>query len=161
MSIKICPNCGADVEGLTHHCDLCGEPLNPKKTLFHTMTYGTGAFYDIGLYLNRIFDRLDQIDPAPYAEVFSRIEFDFWCFPIEKKTGVAYYASRKQAIVTIEIDAEVYLYSTKEEKLALLKSEVAEKLELLRQRLEKNKIPAGSLFDQIAAALEQVTLPPQ
>ena len=32
---------------------------------------------------------MDTIPPGPYSDVLQRIEFDFWCFPIKKKTGVA------------------------------------------------------------------------
>lgn len=153
MEPKLCPNCGADVEGLIHHCDCCGTLLNPKKTLFSTMIYGTGVVYDIGIYLSQIFDKLDLIKPEPYSEVLQRVEFDFWCFPIMKKTGVAYYASRKQAIITIELDVESYIYGTKEEKLTLLKQEVQEKMEMLHGRLTKKKIHIDDLFLQIDEAL--------
>ena len=153
MEPKLCPKCGADVEGLIHHCDCCGALLHPKKTMFCTMVYSTGAFFDIGQYLNHIFDQLDKISPEPYTDVLQRIEFDFWCFPIQKRTGVTYYASRKQAIVTIEVDADKYLYGTKEEKLDLLTSEVKEKMELLHNRLLKKNIHIDDLFLQIEAAL--------
>lgn len=154
MAEKICPKCGANVEGLIEWCDCCGAELNPKKTLFFRMIYCTDTFFDIGQYINKIFDKLDTISPVPYADVLQRIEFDFWCYPIKKKTGVSYYASRKQAIVTIEVDAEEYIYGTKEEKLALLTREVKEKMDLLHQRLVKKKIHADDLFVRIDEALK-------
>lgn len=155
MTEKLCPECGADVEGLIHHCDCCGALLHPPKTLFHYMVYGTGAFYDITHYLNLLFDTLDQIDPDPYADFLERIEFDFWCFPIEKKAGVSYYASRKKAIVTIELDAEAYIYGTKEEKLALLLREVRETMKILQKRLAKKNIDPDDLFTKIENALRK------
>ena len=118
------------------------------------MTYCTGAFFDIDIYLNQIFDKLDQIPPEPYADVLQRIEFDFWCFSNQKKPGVAYYASRKQAIVTIEVDADGFIYGTKEEKLALLTGEVKAKMDLLRQRLLKKNIYVDDLFQKIDEALQ-------
>lgn len=145
--------CGANVEGLIERCDCCGAALHPKKTLFSRMTYCTGAFFDIDLYLNQIFGQLDKIPPEPYADFLQRIEFDFWCYPIKKKTGVSYYASRKQAIVTIEVDAYEYIYGTKDEKLALLTGEVKEKMDMLRQRLAKKKIHMDDLFLRIDEAL--------
>lgn len=154
MEEVLCPKCGANVKGLIEWCDCCGAELNPKKTLFSRMTYCTGAFFDIDTYLKSIFDKLDNIAPEPYAGVLQRIEFDFWCFPIKKKTGVSYYTSRKQAIVTIEVDADEYIYSTKEDKLALLTREVKEKMDLLRQRLMKKKIYIDDLFLQIDEALK-------
>ena len=154
MEETLCPKCGANVEGLIQWCDCCGAELNPKKTLFSRMTYCTGAFFDIDIYLNQIFDKLDQIPPEPYADVLQRIEFDFWCFSNQKKTGVAYYASRKQAIVTIEVDADGFIYGTKEEKLALLTGEVKAKMDLLRQRLLKKKIYIDDLFQKIDEALQ-------
>lgn len=154
MEEVLCPKCGANVEGLVHHCDCCGALLNPKQTLFSRMVYCTGAFFDIDIYLNQIFDKLDNIPPEPYSDVLQRIEFDFWCFPTKKKTGVKYYASRKYAIVTIELDADEYIYGTKEDKLALLTREVKEKMDMLHQRLLKKKIHIDELFSQVEEALK-------
>lgn len=153
MEEVLCPKCGANVEGLIEWCDCCGAALNPKKTLFSRMVYCTGAFFDIDIYLDQIFDRLDNISPEPYGDVLQRIEFDFWCFPIKKRTGVTYYASRKQAIVTVEVDSNEYIYGTKEEKLALLTREVKEKMDMLRQRLRMKNIRMDDLFLQIDEAL--------
>lgn len=153
MEEKLCPECGANVEGLIKWCDLCGADLNPVKSMFYYRIYSTGSFYDIGIYINRVFDELDKISPEPYREVLERIEVDFWCFPIRKKTGVAYYGSRKKAIVTIEIKAEDYLLKSKEEKYALIRGEMQEKMEMLRMRLEKKGIRLNELFSQIEDAL--------
>lgn len=153
MEYPMCPACGANVEGLVERCDCCGAALHPKKTLFSRMIYCTGAFFDIGQYAGEIFVRLDQIPPEPYAAFLERIEFDFWCFPIDKKPGVTYYASRKQAIVTIEVDADAYIYGTKEEKRALLLGEVKEKLKLLQTRLEKRGIHPDDLFQRVEDVL--------
>ena len=150
-----CPNCGANVEGLISRCDCCGAELHPKKTLFSRMTYCTGAFFDIDQYLNAIFDQLDTIPPEPYTDVLERIEFDFWCYPIDKKAGVTYYASRKRAIVTIRVDADAYIHGTKAEKLALLTCEVREKTDLLRRRLAGKNIHMDGLFLQIGEALRR------
>ena len=153
MEGPLCPKCGANVEGLVEWCDCCGAALDPKKTLFSWMTYSTGAFFDIGLYLGEIFEKLDQIPPEPYADYLERIEFDFWCYPIDKRSGVTYYASRKHAIVTIEVDPEEYLWGTKEEKRALLLREVKEKLRLLQGRLEKKDIHIDDLFQRVDGIL--------
>lgn len=153
MEPKLCPKCGANVEGLIERCDCCGALLHPKKTLFFRMIYSTGAFFDIGQYTSEIFDKLDGIPPEPYADVLQQIEFDFWCYPIQKKAGVSYYASRKQAIVTIEVDADEYICITKEEKLAFLTREVKEKMEMLHERLTKKKIHIDDLFLRIEEAL--------
>ena len=153
MEKVLCPKCGANVEGLIERCDCCGAALSTKKTLFSRMIYSTDAFFDIGEFINMIFDRLDDISPEPYADSLQKIEFDFWCFPIKKKTGVSYYVSRKQAIITIEVDADKYLYSTKAQKLDLLTREVKEKMDMLHQRLVKKKIYIDNLFMQIDEAL--------
>ena len=142
------------MEGLIEWCDCCGAKLHPKNTLFSRMVYCTGAFFDIDIYLNQIFDKLNNIRPDPYNDILQRIEFDFWCFPIRKKTGVIYYASRKQAIVTIEVDADEYIYGTKEEKLSLLTHEVKDKMDMLHNRLLKKKIHIDELFSQINEALK-------
>ena len=153
MKEALCPKCGANVEGLIKWCDCCGAELNPKKTMFYRTIYSTNAFFDIGQYTSQLFDRLDNIPPHLYADVLERIEFDFWCFPIKKKTGVSYYPSRKQAIITIEVDGDAYLHGTKEEKFALLTREITEKMDMLQKRLIKKKIHIDDLFLQIDKAL--------
>ena len=153
MEETLCPKCGANVEGLIRWCDCCGAKLDPKKTLFSRMIYCTGAFFDIDIYLNQIFEKLDNISPEPYADVLQRIEFDFWCFPIKKKTGVSYYASRKRVIVTIEVDVDEFIYGSKEDKLALLTREVKEKMDLLHQRFLKKKIYVDDLFQKVDEVL--------
>ena len=153
--VKFCPNCGADVEGLIHHCDCCGELLYSKKVLFSRMTYCTGAFFDIDVYLNAIFDRLNEIDSVNYEDVLERIEFDFWCFPIEKRPGVRFYPARKRAIVTIEVDDDAYIYGTKEEKRALLTDEISANLKELRRRFQKRGICADDLFVRAEKKLQE------
>ena len=67
---------------------------------------------------------------------------------------MSYYASRKQAIVTIEVDADEYIYGTKEKKLALLTHEVKDKMDMLHQRFLKKKIYVGDLFHRIDEAFQ-------
>lgn len=71
----------------------------------------------------------------------------------KKKTGVSYYPSRKQAIITIEVDGDAYLHGTKEEKFALLTREITEKMDMLQKQLIKKKIHNDDLFLQIDKAL--------
>lgn len=160
IDLKFCPNCGADVEGLIHHCDCCGELLYPKQTLFSYMVYEAGPFYDIMIYLGKIFDKLAEIPVAPYADVIQSIEFDFWCYPIKKKTGATYYAPRKQVIVTVQVDSEKYLYSTKAEKLELLVDEVHSKMDILYGNLQRRNIDSADLFVQVNNALSKARSEP-
>lgn len=154
MVPKLCPSCGADVEGLIYRCDLCGALLNPKNTMFSWMVYDTGVLFDIHTFLNQIFDKkLDSIDPTPYAGFIQKIEFDIWGFPIKKKAGVAYYSSRKQAIITVELDVSLYIHSSAEEKLTLLTAILLENLNVLQEKLVKKKIDTIDLFPRIQRML--------
>lgn len=155
-NLKECPNCGADVEGLIHHCDCCGELLYPQKTLFSYMVYEAGPFFDIQIYLNRIFDALAAIPMDSYAVFIKKIEFDFWCYPIKKKTGATYYASRKSVIVTIRVEGNKYLHCTKQEKIALLVDEIQKMMDQLENRLYERKIDTADLFAQIRMILSKV-----
>lgn len=145
-TLKECPNCGADVEGLIHHCDCCGERLYPQKTLFSYMVYDAGPFFDIQVYLNRIFDALAEIPMDSYADVIEKIEFDFWCYPIKKKTGATYYASNKRVIVTIRVEEDEYLYGTKQEKMTMIIDEMRRKMDDLQIRLQERKIDIDEGF---------------
>lgn len=151
-----CPNCGANVEGLVHHCDCCGELLYSTKSLFSYMVYEAGPFFDIQLYLNAIFDKLGEVPVEQHQEYLSIIEFDFWCYPIKKKTGVAYYPSRKQVIVTIRLDNSDYLFCSKREKMIQLVDEMQCKMDLLQVRLKERKIDCTELFEQIRRILSDV-----
>ena len=155
-SLKECPNCGADVEGLIHHCDCCGELLYPAQTLFSYIVYEAGPFFDIQIYLNEIFDKLANVPVEPYQEAIRKIEFDFWCYPIKKKTGVTYYPSRKQVIVTIRLDNSDYIFCSKREKMKLLVDEMQSMIDLLEIRLRERRINYGELFEQIKEILENV-----
>ena len=152
--LKECPNCGADVEGLIHHCDCCGELLYPKETLFSYMVYEAGSYFDIQLYLNKIFDKLSEVPVAPYQEAIRRIEFDFWCYPIKKKPGATYYSSRKSVIATIRLDNSDYIFCSKQEKMELLVDEMQSKIDILEARLRERKIDCEELFKQIKEILE-------
>lgn len=147
MKIKICKHCGANIEGLIHHCDCCGALIHPTRSLFYCTVYGTG------IELCGIPDKLDLIDGEPYADVLQRIDIDIWCFSPKKKTGAAYYPSRKQAIITVELDIESYVRGTKEEKHALLAREIQEKMNILRERIASRHIHMDDLFLQISKAL--------
>lgn len=154
--LKECPHCGADVEGLIHYCDCCGEELYPQQSRFSYMVYEAGPFFDIMIYLSIIFDKLAEIPVEPYAEYIQRVEFDFWCYPIKKKTGAVYYASRKQVIATVQVDGNDYLYSSKAEKLNYLADEVQSKMDMLQTRLHKRNIDIEDLFVCIRNAVQTV-----
>lgn len=155
-NLKLCPNCGADVEGLILYCDCCGELLDQKESLFSYMVYEAGPYFDIMLYLRKIFDRLADVPTDPYADYIQEIDFDFWCYPIKKKTGPVYYHSRKKAIVTVQVDSNTYLYGTKAEKLAYLIHTVQENMDTLSCRMQAKNIETGDLFTQIRHVLSQV-----
>ena len=156
-SLKVCPNCGADVEGLIHHCDCCGELLYPKNNLFSYMVYEAGPFFDIQVYLNKIFDALAAISPDRYDSVIRRIEFDFWCYPIKKKTGATYYSSSRRVIVTIRVEEDSYLYGSKKQKLMLLADEMQRNMDALQIQLQKRRLDVDEdLFLQIRTILSQM-----
>lgn len=156
FDLKECPNCGANVEGLIHHCDCCGELLYPTQTLFSYMVYEAGPYFDIQLYLNRIFDQLAEIPVEPYQEAIRKIEFDFWCYPIKKKTEVTYYPSRKKAIVTIQLDNSEYIFCSKQDKMMLLADEMKNKIDLLEARVRARKIECAKLFEQMKEILSLI-----
>ena len=145
----LCPNCQANIEGLTHHCDCCGAALDPPNTLFSYTVYGTALDG-----LNSIFDKLDAIDPEPYADVLQCIDVDFWCFPTKRKSGATYYTSRKKAILTIQLDMEQYIQSSPQAKRALLVKELQNKLDVLHRKLIETGSCTDGLFKDIQQALK-------
>lgn len=161
MEPKLCPNYQANVEGLIRYCDCCGAPLEPQKPFFSYFAYTTGASGDLPQYLNKIWGSLDKIDVSCYCSILSNIDFDFYCYPnemlAEKKSGIRFYASKKQIVATVVVGYEDYISGTSDEKLSTLIQCVYRAIISAQERLLKKNMDISGLVTAVESSLKPVT----
>ncbi len=81
LIMKNCPSCGANVEGLTHHCDCCGALLNAPTSFFVWHTFVTEASGDLYLLMKELFQQFDGIDFSQYRDILQVVEVNVFCYP--------------------------------------------------------------------------------
>lgn len=119
--MRLCPNCGANIDGLVGWCDCCGMALLPNEyiVLFEHDYIEAG---DIGKYLNDSVANLNKLGLERFSSSFSRIEFITYCYPIqlvrELNLTSSIRLSRKdrKATVTVVFNYEVYIKLSTAEK---------------------------------------------
>ena len=79
--MKNCPGCGANVEGLTHHCDCCGALLSTTTSFFIWHTFVTEASGDLYVFMKEIFQKFDGIDYSQHSDILQMIEINVFCYP--------------------------------------------------------------------------------
>ena len=72
--MKFCPNCGANVEGLIHHCDCCGALLSTTSSFFVWHTFVTEASGDLYVFVKEIFQQFNGMDCSAYSDLLQTIE---------------------------------------------------------------------------------------
>lgn len=140
--MNICPNCGANIEGLTHHCDCCGTPLATETSFFTWHTFVTEASGDLYVFMRDLFQKLDEIDFSYCTNILQNLEINVFCYPesiiMEQKIRNRLYllTTRKKARLTLVLNYDKYINSSRSEKKELLALE----LKLGLKRVEE-KVP--------------------
>lgn len=128
--MNICPNCGANIEGLTHHCDCCGTPLATETSFFTWHTFVTEASGDLYVFMRDLFQKLDEIDFSYCTNILQNLEINVFCYPesiiMEQKIRNRLYLSttRKKARLTLVLNYDKYINSSRSEKKELLALEL-------------------------------------
>lgn len=141
--MEFCPHCGANTEGLIHHCDCCGQLLHPVDHLFWWHTAETCA--DFGTTINIIVEELEQLDASPYEKYIKSIELNYFCLTEEMFHGKplrnrVYYSSiRKNAILTFDVEHSQFAGKEKQEKLRIVAIAIQNGLHTLQERLLKRR----------------------
>lgn len=121
--MRLCPNCGANIDGLVGWCDCCGMALlsNEYVVLFEHDYIEAG---DIGKYLNDAVANLNKLGLEQFSSSFSRIELITYCYPIQLARELNLTSrirlSRKdrKATVTVVFNYEIYIKLSAAEKAA-------------------------------------------
>lgn len=149
--LKTCPNCGANVEGLIHHCDCCSELLYPEKRFL------TWLIWEFPCGFTHVFEqglipKLKKFKGDQYSSFLDHIFFDLYCYPkfvIEGqkiRSGVRYYALKKDATVKVVIEATEFANSDVDKKSELIAKSMYEGLQILNSRLHKHKHEINDLI---------------
>lgn len=119
--MKVCPNCGANIEGLLYRCDCCGAMLSNSNSVFVQYTHTMAETGDLGSYMSNI---LDIINSSRIYEFFPLdiIAFDIYCYPenmvmkfnIRNKNYVS--LRKKKAILTRIICYEEFVTMRRSQK---------------------------------------------
>lgn len=158
--MEICPHCGANVEGLIHHCDCCGQLLNPKDSFFWWHTAETCA--DFGTTIHIIVEELEQLETFPYKKFIKSIELNYFCLTEELFQGkplrnrVYYSSMRKNAILTFDVEHSQFAGKEKQEKLRIVATAIQSGLHTLQERLlKRKKIDISGLVEEADKVLSK------
>lgn len=165
--MKLCPKCGANVEGLIKRCDCCGASLSTTVKFFQ---WGSHEFaHGFGDNVNKIMFELAATVTPQYPEFLDQISITFYCCPkftasnFNIKNRVTYSASRKKAILTILIDYHEYVYddvaeetyNSQSKRKAIIAKAIHQSFLLLRLRLKKYGYCIDDLTIPINSLLEK------
>ena len=159
--MKICPKCGADVEGLIYRCDLCYALLDPRITLFRSVDYTLPACVGFSSLSESMLEALEPDDPDQYSGFLKKIEFDLYCWPeslirSEKVRNRVWYSARQKfARVYAVVDINDYVYGNQDEKTSLVAEALLHGILSLHARLQKDKHG----IDEIVATAEKTLVP--
>ena len=105
--MDICPNCGANTEGLTNYCDCCGYNLINTKYVFVARVHEHIGAYDVGAV---IMDSVKKLNFYLTNELFldiDRIVIQSYCYPshliseMRLRNQTRIYKKKREAIITI------------------------------------------------------------
>ena len=156
--MKFCRYCGANVEGLVHHCDCCGAPLEISNDIFIWHIFVTSGAGDVPQFVKEQFDKINQI-AANYQEVLPCITFNIYCYPSEMvqshriKDSIRVFSSQRKVSIRLVIDYESYVNSPVSEKKCLIRNAILKTLAQLRHRLDKAHLFLESFWQDIEAAV--------
>ena len=151
--MKECPYCGADIEGLVRHCDLCGAPIITKPESFILHTFTAFASVDLPIVCSSLFKSLNNFDLCARYDFLHCVEVNVYCYPEEMlevkkdRTRVRYYSSRKRAVMILELNYNAFVQNTKQGKRQLVCYAVRDGFGLLHKTMGKR---AKDISDLVA-----------
>ena len=143
--MKYCPNCGADVEGLLHRCDLCFAILDPEYHFWGNAQYLLPQCLHFSQIVREILAAIEPPDVSKHAEYLNHAIFGLVCYTpgmcehMGIKEHVRYYPSKKRADMTAIIDVREYMYATRKEKEKLIADAMHRSIIMLDARMKRYK----------------------
>ena len=163
--MQLCPNCQADITGLTHHCDCCGTLINEKPGFFVWHAFMVADCGDLSIYAKEIFHSLDEIAYIQDAYTFKKIVFDIYCYPPKMVNGLKLkpyvrYSQKTQVITTrIIIDYSAYVNSNKYAKKALIANEILCSVNSMKCRTMHGQNHLDEFWTAIERILQELVEP--
>ena len=142
--LKKCPNCGANVEGLIHHCDCCSTLLYPEKNFITWLIWEFPSGFS-HVFEQKLKPKLKNFKGDQYSSFLDHVFFDLYCYPqftIENqkmKSGVRYYILQQYATVKVVIEAAEFINLDVDKKSELIAKSMYEGLLVLNSRLHRRK----------------------
>ncbi len=158
--MKNCPSCGADVEGLTHHCDCCGALLNAATPFFVWHTFVTEASGDLYLLMKELFQRFDGIDFSQYSNILQVIEVNVFCYPTSIiaeqgiKNRLYFSTNRRKAVLTVVLNFDEYISGGRGEKKELFSLELKAGFTRIREKASKLSLGFCKLLDEVIQSFD-------
>ena len=157
--MKNCPTCGANIDGLTHHCDCCGALLYTMNSFFIWHTFVTQASGDLYVYMREIFHKFDGIDYSKYQDILQTVEVNVFCYPdtIIEEQGIKnrhyFSAARKKVSLKVVLDYNAYVNCDRNLKKELLSTALKTSFMNIRKRCIKHSKNLDQLFNGIILSL--------
>lgn len=140
--MKLCPNCGANIEGLISWCDCCGAPFeNDDYMILYAHDFQEAG--DIDQIISAVVARLNRKNLPAVLPSISKIELVTYCYPgalvkeLNLRNRSRFSKKTNRATITIVFDYELYIKMTASEKEAYVEQTI---LSALSDFLRKQKL---------------------
>lgn len=140
--MDICPNCGANTDGLISYCDCCGCKLNVMQAVFVARIHEYVGTSDVGTVIMDSVKKLNGIITNEMLLDIDKIIIQSYCYPshliaemcLRNQTRI--YKKKREAVITIlfpyeEQDASSQLEMIKNEAGVYLQNRLIELYERL------------------------------
>ena len=141
--MKICLSCGANIEGLIHHCDCCGAEINPQKKFWLWSSFECA--YDFHTYVNTIMQSLQSMENIEGCADIEEISLGFYCYPdfmlksLNIKKSVRYSSLKKNVQISMFVNYFDFVNADRVKKKQIVIHAILEALEMVEKRLLKSK----------------------
>jgi hypothetical protein len=148
--MKLCPHCGANVEGFIHHCVCCGGLLNPPKKFVRAACFQICPHW--GDFIKLMLEEINAIDVSKYEKFLKNIDVACYCYPnamydmYNVKPRLRYYKFDKRTSGTIAVDYVEFVYtdetkteySDKKHRMRMVAEALKEHFHLVEARMNKS-----------------------
>lgn len=155
--MELCPKCGANVEGLVHHCDICGASLctesPPPFVVSFCYEFISCSYFHV--LINSMVHEIQPTDTSQYEGFLKQIEIISYCFPeslLEEgkiKNRVMYSNTKKVGRITIVVDYKEFVLADVSGKARLVAEALCRGISLLQDRMHKYKFDISDIKTHI------------
>jgi len=142
--MKICPKCGANVDGLIDRCDCCGSSLEATKNFFVCALFELPQCLMFSTIARKMILEIQPSNSLYYSTFLEQVGFSLICYPKSMllaeniKQRIVFYKKEKYASLTLLIDFNEYVSSYNFYKEHLVANAIIQGLQMLEKRLNKS-----------------------